>query len=92
VARRPLEREGIYLDGGRRTTQLMRDSLGGVQQPPSTGTRAQTKTIVGAAFLRTAHLVHQAHFSSPAVQGDHPAQRTHAPPPNQRVKLAWPVE
>jgi hypothetical protein len=30
VARRPLEREGLYLDGGRRTTQLMRDSLGGI--------------------------------------------------------------
>jgi hypothetical protein len=29
VARRPLERERIYLDGGRRTTQLMRDSLDG---------------------------------------------------------------
>jgi len=29
VARRPLEREQICLDGGRRTTQLMRDSLGG---------------------------------------------------------------
>ncbi len=29
VARRPLEREGVSLDGGRRTTQLMRDSLGG---------------------------------------------------------------
>ena len=28
VARRPLEREPVYLDGGRRTTQLMRDSLG----------------------------------------------------------------
>jgi len=28
VARRPLEREQIYLDGGRRTMQLMRDSLG----------------------------------------------------------------
>jgi len=28
VARRPLERERIDLDGGRRTTQLMRDSLG----------------------------------------------------------------
>jgi hypothetical protein len=28
VARRPLEREPIYPDGGRRTTQLMRDSLG----------------------------------------------------------------
>jgi hypothetical protein len=28
VARRPLERERVYLDGGRRTTQLMRDSLG----------------------------------------------------------------
>jgi hypothetical protein len=28
VARRSLEREGIYLDRGRRTTQLMRDSLG----------------------------------------------------------------
>jgi len=28
VARRPLEREEVYLDGGRRTTQLMRDSLG----------------------------------------------------------------
>jgi len=26
--RRPLEKEQIYLDGGRRTTQLMRDSLG----------------------------------------------------------------
>ena len=29
VARRPLDKEGVYLDGGRRTTQLMRDSLGG---------------------------------------------------------------
>jgi hypothetical protein len=29
VARRPLEREQVYLDGGRRTTQLMRDSLDG---------------------------------------------------------------
>ena len=29
MARRPLEREEVYLDGGRRTTQLMRDSLGG---------------------------------------------------------------
>ena len=28
MARRPLEREPLYLDGGRRTTQLMRDSLG----------------------------------------------------------------
>jgi hypothetical protein len=28
VARRPPEREWIYLDRGRRTTQLMRDSLG----------------------------------------------------------------
>ena len=29
MARRPLDRERIYLDGGRRTTQLMRVSLGG---------------------------------------------------------------
>jgi len=28
VARRPPEREEVYLDRGRRTTQLMRDSLG----------------------------------------------------------------
>jgi hypothetical protein len=28
VAQRPLEREPVFLDGGRRTTQLMRDSLG----------------------------------------------------------------
>ena len=28
MARRPLERERVCLDGGRRTTQLMRDSLG----------------------------------------------------------------
>ena len=28
MARRPLEREEVSLDGGRRTTQLMRDSLG----------------------------------------------------------------
>ena len=28
MARRPLEREPVDLDGGRRTTQLMRDSLG----------------------------------------------------------------
>jgi len=33
VARRPLEREGVYLDGGRRTTQLMRDSLGSSRSP-----------------------------------------------------------
>ena len=29
VARRPLERELVHLDRGRRTTHLMRDSLGG---------------------------------------------------------------
>ena len=29
MARRPLEREEVCLDGGRRTTQLMRDSLDG---------------------------------------------------------------
>ena len=28
MARRPLEKELVHLDGGRRTTQLMRDSLG----------------------------------------------------------------
>ena len=31
MARRPLEREQVCLDGGRRTTQLMRDSLGSNQ-------------------------------------------------------------
>ena len=30
MARRPLQGEGVDLDGGCRTTQLMRDSLGGV--------------------------------------------------------------
>ena len=30
MARRPLEKEDLCLDGGRRTTQLMRDSLGSV--------------------------------------------------------------
>jgi len=39
-----------------------------------------------------AHLVHQANFSSPAVRSDHRAPRTDAPPPNQRVKLAWPFK
>jgi hypothetical protein len=34
VARRPLEREGINLDRGRRTTQLMRDSLGRTLMEP----------------------------------------------------------
>jgi hypothetical protein len=34
VARRPLEGEGLYHDGGRRTTQLMRDPLCGA--PPVT--------------------------------------------------------
>ena len=33
MVRRPLERERVGLDGGRRTTQLMRDSLGGAQGP-----------------------------------------------------------
>jgi hypothetical protein len=32
VARRPLERERIGRDGGRRTTQLMRDPLGSAEQ------------------------------------------------------------
>jgi len=35
VARRPLERERIYCDGGRRTTQLMRDSLASALTPTS---------------------------------------------------------
>ena len=33
MARRPPERERVSLDGGRRTTQLMRDSLGGSDLP-----------------------------------------------------------
>ena len=33
MARRPLERDGVSLDGGRRTTQLMRDSLGAMRPP-----------------------------------------------------------
>jgi len=33
VVRRPLERERLYLDRGRRTTQLMRDSLGSQAKP-----------------------------------------------------------
>jgi putative signal transducing protein len=35
VARRPLEEEGIYLACGRRTTQLMRDSLGSTAERQS---------------------------------------------------------
>ena len=34
MARRPLERERVSLDGGRRTTQLMRVSLGGAVMDP----------------------------------------------------------
>ena len=33
MARRPLERERIYLDSGRHTTQLMRDALGNARAP-----------------------------------------------------------
>jgi len=42
--------------------------------------------------LENRSLVPKANFSPPAVQGDQRAPRTHAPPPNMRVKLAWPVE
>jgi hypothetical protein len=41
VARRPLEKEGLYLDGGRRTTQLMRDSLGTPAMHDSDSDRAE---------------------------------------------------
>ena len=48
MARRPLERERAYLDGGRRTTQLMRDSLGGMPR------RLQGNHPVGLAeYLRS---------------------------------------
>jgi surface-adhesin protein E len=42
VARRPLEREGICLDGGRRTTQLKRDSLGARHGPCAYGWHMKT--------------------------------------------------
>ena len=53
MARRPLERERVYLDGGRRTTQLMRDSLGGtpVQTPPTPHSRKHKRSaLVKIAF------------------------------------------
>jgi hypothetical protein len=49
VARRPLEREEVYFDGGRRTTQLMRDPLDG---PPLRGLMSRLPlTLAAAAFL-----------------------------------------
>jgi hypothetical protein len=47
VARRPLERERIGLDGGRRTTQLMRDSLG---SSAMRGSLTQALVIAGVAL------------------------------------------
>ncbi len=44
MARRPLERERIYLDGGRRTTQLIRNSLGGNPWISVHGTRHEASS------------------------------------------------
>jgi len=51
VARRPLEREGVYLDGGRRTTQLMRDSLGGATGPMTNNKASLARTLFVAYFI-----------------------------------------
>ncbi len=47
MARRPLEREPICLDGGRRTPQLMRDSLGRKPTMDSTPISKTTRLGVG---------------------------------------------
>jgi hypothetical protein len=91
VARRPLEREGLYLDGGRRTTQLMRDSLGGDYQPRAAA-HVHKQRLLWVPPLENDSLLLEANIGSPAVQSDHRAPGTDAPPPNMRVKLAWPVE
>ncbi|HET7250521.1 MAG TPA: hypothetical protein VFI79_11785 [Gemmatimonadales bacterium] len=46
MARRPLEKEQVHLDGGRRTTQLMRDSLGGATVAFSQTFRRRLLTFV----------------------------------------------
>ena len=48
MARRPLEGEGLYLDGGRRTTQLMRDSLGSM---PTIPLSSETQRRLDALFV-----------------------------------------
>ena len=62
MARRPLEREQVYLDGGRRTTQLMRDSLGSTTKgvlmcfQPRLVTLATLVFIIAACTSRRASL------------------------------------
>ena len=46
MARRPLEREQVCLDGGRRTTQLMRDSLGGGHHEQADGLMKHTVALL----------------------------------------------
>jgi len=75
VARRPLEREGISLGGGRRTTQLMRVSLGGDDQPRSPELGSQFHTI-GVRTLCTRSLFLEANIGFPVVQGAYCADRT----------------
>ena len=54
MARRPLEWEGLCLDGGRRTTQLMRDSLGSSTALTMTSTAPRTQAASPSTKLRLA--------------------------------------
>jgi hypothetical protein len=69
----------------------MRDSLGGVSKPRAAA-HVHKQRLLWVPPLENGSLVLEANLGSPAVQGDHRAPGTDAPPPNMRVKLAWPVE
>ena len=66
MARRPLEKERIYLDGGRRTTQLMRDSLGRAQFMTTDDWRLTNQE----EYLRGATL-HWRRYTAPRPDWDH---------------------
>jgi hypothetical protein len=67
--------EVVLLDCGRSSTQLMRDSLGGDDQPRSPELGSQFNTI-GMRKLCTRSLVLDANIRFPVVQGAYCADRT----------------
>jgi len=82
VARRPLEREQISLDGGRRTTQLMRDSLGSngynmllltAELPPIRTTFSHTELVlIGAELVLVLYGFRLYFLMTRALRAKHP--------------------
>ena len=74
MARRPLERERVCLDGGRRTTQLMRDSLGSADEL----TMKQVLSTHDRSLAESLRIALEAEGIETAAEADH-SLVVHAP-------------